>query len=170
MDIYPKLSYKQIGQCKSGELVLIARSSSNHWAFIIENNEERGVVILTDLPDNSSPSPYYILPYDAKERVLSFGKDWRIKINPDDTANVKLNARLSYKWSGVLVIVDERHLLYVRSFNPYNGKPAYIDLASGRLIESPKGSVAIFLKWSLLLHMGSDRFHQLPSFSVEAEV
>ena len=169
MDIYPKLSYKPISQCELGGLVLIERSSRKIWALIIEHGEELGAVLLSNLPNIFSPPPCYFLGCDATERVLSFGKNWCIKINWD-IDSVELNEKLSSNHNGVLVIEGERHLLYVKYFNPNDAKTAYIDLASGKSVESPKNPIAIFSKWSLAVHMGGDRFETLLPFPVVTEM
>lgn len=66
----------------------------------------------------------------------------------------------------------EQCFLLAGCFNPYSlgNNTVCIDLASGELTEWPTGSVGIFLKWSISLHMGEGCFQPLLSFPVENEV
>ena len=167
MEFFPRLSRKPVDQCEPGELIRLEWGSGNPWAFIAADREARMVTFLSDLPDTVPPR-YARLP-DATEYVLSCGNDWRIKIN-QDTANVDLTASRFYKRNGTLVLEDDRHLLFVEPFRPSEFTvPVYVDFASGKLVERPKGPAAIFLRWSLDVHMGSDRFETLVSLPVEAD-
>lgn len=173
MNIYPKLNCKQFGKCEFGELILMESQSHKYWAFVVGEENDRITVLLSRFSGVSSmPSfyipPCYTPPYDSARHVLSFGKNYQIKIDWD-IDSFELKERLSPEYNGVLFIEGERHFLYVKYFDPRNVKTACIDLALGKSVESPRSPVAIFSKWSIEVNVGGDRFRTLVSFPLESE-
>ena len=186
MNIYPKLSYKPIGQCEPGELVRFDEISQRkseeplltyYWAFITMCQEKKHrLEVLSYCPtDTLGPYPLvYIIdePNDTNEEepeyVLSYGKNWRIEIDMKDAANINQIKSCYSQSSGTLVLKNDQYLLYVKSRSGLS--TYYINLTSGESSEWPEGPVATFRKWSLAVYVGGDDpFQTLVSFPVETE-
>ena len=105
-----------------------------------------------------------------EEYALCYGRNWRIDIN-QDPEKISFFRNYSLKDNGALVMKNEKYLLLSNSFYTENFRRTTrcVDLTSGTVEEQPGGRVGVFLNWSLLVHMGSDRFQTLVSFPVEPE-
>lgn len=165
MEIFPEISRKPLSKCEPGELLLLRWGSDLTYAFVARNQDKLFLAFLCEIHGHAPPR--YTGTPDASGFALSYGKSWRIEID-HDAANVDISGQKFYDRSGVLILESDRYLLRVAPFPQSQFySAACFDITAGTVADEPRTSATCFLKWSLMVSMGDERFRTLLSFPVE---
>jgi len=147
MRCWPHISFKLDNECLAGELIRPTWKKSP-LAIVMrdQNGGSRFAVILEG--DERNAGPYYTTLNSEPTRVISYGTDYTIAIDPNEPCDVR--AKELWDVSGAIHVSQDKWLIRVRpAHGLWQYGEAYFDLKTGTIDTEERLPLPIFGRWWL---------------------